>query len=130
MNDDSAGEVFNAHHRQDAVWMPRPVRQRRVDENRKQRHEHEESRKMNAFCKRPGNQRGRDNREFHLEQSVKNQRNRQRQPANSVRADSNAFKHEKRSRVADDSVKVRPEREAERNDNPQDADKSNANDAL
>ena len=85
---------------------------------------------MNAFCKRPGNQRGCDNREFHLEQSVKNQRNRQRQPANSVGADSNVLKHEKRSRVADDAVKVGAEREAERNDDPQDADKSDADDAL
>ena len=27
----AAGEVFDAHHRQNPVWMPRPVRQRRVD---------------------------------------------------------------------------------------------------
>ena len=76
----AAGEVEHAPLAQEPVRMPGPVRQRRVDEEREQRHEHQVGAEAHPLGKGARDQRRRDDRELQLEQREQQQRDRRRQP--------------------------------------------------
>ena len=79
VDDRAAREVEHAQLVQEALRMPRPVRERRVDEDAEQAHEQEVARKPHAFGERPRDQRRRDDRELQLEQREQDQRDRRRE---------------------------------------------------
>ena len=79
VDDRAAGEVEHAPLAEQALRMPRPVRQRTVDEQAEQRHEQQVAREAHPLGERAGDQRRRDDRELQLKEREQHERNRRRQ---------------------------------------------------
>ena len=123
-----AGEVHHAPLVQDPVGMPRPVRQRRVDEQAEQDHEQQIGREPHPLGERARDQGRRDDRELELKHREDQQRNRRRQRGVSRFAD--AVEHEERQRIADHAADVVAERQAEADHDPDKADDAQRDHAL
>ena len=67
VHDGAAGEVEHAGAEQEAVGRPDPVRDRRIDDDRPQDHEHQHRRELHPVDEGADDQRRRDHDEGHLE---------------------------------------------------------------
>ena len=128
VDDRAAGEVEHAPLPEEALRVPGPVRQRRVDEEREQRHEDQVGAEPHALGKRAGDQRRRDDRELQLEEREQQHRNRRRQAR--IRRVADAAEHQVGERVADDALEAVAEGEAEPHRDPQHADHPERDEAL
>ena len=133
MNDDAAREVVDADAHQvvqKAVWMPRPVRKRAVDEHAEEHHEHEVRREANALRERARDERRRDDGELHLEESEERERDGRRDRHVHLRA--HAAEHEELRRVADqaESAHVVAETKRESEHHPEHRDDAHRDETL
>ena len=128
VHDRAAGEVEHAPLPQEALRMPRPMRQRAVDEDAEQADEHQIGREAHALGKRAGDQRRRDDGELQLKHREEDERDRRRQIG--MRRAADASEHEVGPRVADEAVEAVAEAEAEADDDPEQRDHAQRDEAL
>ncbi len=120
VHDGAAGKVEHAPLVQEAVRVPRPVRERGIDEDREQAHEEHIARESHPLGERAGDQRRRNDRELQLEQREEDERNRGRQCR--VRIGADMLEEEEGARITDDAANAVPKRETEPHRHPEQTD--------
>ncbi len=129
VDDGAAGEVERAELEQPAVDRPDPVGQRRVDEDRPEDREEDEGAEALALGEGAGDEGRRDGREHQLERGEQDERDGDRVDGRRLHADT---VEERVVEAADEAhaVDVRPEREGEADDDPDDADQRQPEEAV
>ena len=133
VHDDAPREVVDADAHQvveESVRMPRPVRERAVDEHAEEHHEHEVGREAHALGEGAGDERRGDDRELHLEEREERERNGGRDRLVHLRAD--VPEHEELRRASDEPepADVVAEAQREAHDHPEDGDDAHGDEAL
>ena len=125
-----AGEVLHAPLVQEPLGVPGPVGQRAIDDQAEQDHEQQVGREPDPLGERAGDQGRRDDRELELEQGEDQERDRLGQVG--MRRLAHAVEHEEGERVADQplAADVLPERQAEPDEDPEQADDPQRDHAL
>ena len=129
MDDRAAGEVERAGLEQPAVDRPDPVRDRRVDEDRPEDREEDERAESLALGEGARDERGRDGREHHLEPGEEDEGDRDgvdRARLESDVRESDVVEAADQAQAPD----ISPEREAEPDEDPHDADEGQAEEAV
>src|SRR5215469_1223374 len=111
VNDSAAGEVEHAPFVQEPVRMPRPMREWAIDDDAPEADKEQITREADAFRKRSGDERRRDDGEFQLEEREQHERDRRRERHVRLRAD--VTEHQECSWVADEAANAVAEGEAE-----------------
>ena len=129
MDDRATGEVERAELEQPAIDRPHPVCQRGVDEDGPEDREQDEGAEPLALGKGAGDERRRDRRKHHLEGGEEHERDRRR--VDRARLETDAVEH-REVEAADQpkAIDVRPEREREADDDPDDADDGQPEEAV
>ena len=132
VHDRAAGEIEHALGRPVAGRLPHHVRDRRVDKERPQAHEPQHRRELHAIGEGAGDQRGRDDRERHLERHVDRLGNREPEVRHAdlpgVLLEQHAV--EEQSVEAADERAAGHERQAVTGDHPEHCDQAGDREAL
>ena len=128
VDDRAAREVLHAPLVQEALGVPGPVGQRRVDHQAEQDHEQQVGREPHPLRERAGDERGGDDRELELEEREHHQRHGGRELR--VRGLGHPVEHEEGPGVADVAAERVAESDAEAADQPDERADAERNDAL